>query len=243
MHTLAIDIGNTYIKVGVFKESYLAEVHSRLNTNTLTDLLKNTSFQTAIISSITPLPDKITKILTQAHRVIFVDATTQLPFTNLYATPKTLGADRIAAVTGASFLYPERNVLAIDIGTCITYDFIDKGKRYHGGSISPGLQMRLRAMHTFTARLPLISTEEVSLDQVALTGKSTREALLSGAIYGTGAEITEMIRMYANKFADLQVVVCGGDAPYLTKVIRQQHVIIPELVLIGLNRILIHNVS
>lgn len=243
MFNLAVDIGNTYAKVGFFKEKHLAEVHSKLSIDALLKLIENTSFRSAIVSSVASLPEKLIQIFAQAHQVIYIDANTKLPFHNLYASPKTLGTDRIAAVAGASFLYPEKNVLAIDIGTCITYDFINSHNQYQGGSISPGLQMRLKAMHTFTARLPLISTEEVTWDRVAFIGKSTQEALISGTMYGAGAEITEMIRMYADKFTDLQVVICGGDAPYLTKAIRQQHRIIPELTLIGLNRILIHNVS
>lgn len=243
MFDLAVDIGNTYTKVGFFKENHLTKVHHQLTSEALVNLLENTSFRTVIISSVASLPDKLTKIFARAQQVVYIDITTKLPFTNLYATPHTLGTDRIAAVAGGSFLYPEKNVLAIDAGTCITYDFIDQQKQYHGGSIAPGLQMRLKAMHTFTARLPLVNIKEISLDKTPFIGKSTQEAMLSGAIYGTASEITEMIRMYADKFADLQVVICGGDAPYLTKAIRQQHVVVPELILIGLNRILFYNVS
>lgn len=243
MINLAIDIGNTFAKAGFFEDERLLSVQHQLNPQALTDLLKNTSFQAVIVSSVAKIPDQLIHIFSKAQQVIFLEAATRLPFQNLYTTPETLGTDRIAAVAGASSLFPKKNVLAIDTGTCITYDLIDKKSRYQGGAISPGLQMRLKAMHTFTARLPLLKTDDIPLEDIHLTGKSTRESMLSGTIYGMGSEITQMIRMYARKFADLQVVTCGGDASYLAKVIQQEHVMIPELILIGLNRILIYNVS
>lgn len=243
MISLAIDIGNTFTKVAFFEENQLLKVYTRLTPEALEKLLIRSHFQAAIVSSVAGQADQLIHMLTKTRQIAFLDATTKLPFQNLYTTPQTLGTDRIAAVAGASFLFPEKNTLAIDIGTCATYDLIDRQQRYHGGAISPGLQMRLNAMHTFTARLPLINTENISPDSISLTGKSTRDSMLSGAIYGMGSEITQMIRMYADKFADLQVVTCGGDAPYLAEVIQQEHVNIPELTLIGLNRILIHNVS
>lgn len=243
MTNLAIDIGNTFTKTAFFENEQLIKVYPRLAPEALEELLKSSDFQSVIISSVARQPNWITPLLTKALQVVFLDATTKLPFQNLYATPQTLGADRVAAVAGASFIFPKKNILAIDIGTCVTYDLIDRQRRYHGGAISPGLQMRLNAMHTFTARLPLINTENVPPASIPLVGNSTRDSMLSGAINGIGSEITQMIRMYAGKFADLQVITCGGDAPYLAEVIQQEHVNIPELTLIGLNRILIHNVS
>ncbi len=243
MFNLAIDIGNTYTKVGLFKGSELIEAHFELNEDTLLTLVKQLSFKHVILSSVAALPEALIRFLTATPSLIQMGADTKLPFVNLYHTPQTLGNDRKAAVAGGAFLYPARPVLAIDMGTCVKVDFIDHQNRYHGGSIAPGLRMRLQAMHTFTARLPLVNTENVAAEQIALIGKSTQEAIRSGAVHGLGAEITQMIRMYADKFADLQVVICGGDAAYLTKIIQPEHIMIPELTLIGLNRILIHNVS
>lgn len=242
MRSLAIDVGNTYIKAGLFKGHDLLKVYPPLRAAALPELLAHTQFQAGMISSVAALPEELSQALSQ-HGILRLDASTRLPFTNEYATPQTLGSDRVAAVAGAALLYPHRDLLVVDMGTCTTYDFIDRQGRYQGGAIAPGLQMRLRAMHTFTARLPLVSTEHIAAQDIALTGKDTPTSMLSGAVIGMAAEITQMIRMYADKYPDLQVVSCGGDATYCAPLIRQPHVIIPELILIGLNSILLYHVA
>lgn len=243
MISLALDIGNTFIKIGLFEHGTLKKVYSQLTPDTLGDVLDTLEYQAAIVASVKQLPQELTQVLAAKSSVVYLSANTRLPFSINYETPHTLGADRLAAVAGASLLYPDANVLAIDVGTCITYDLINKQQQFCGGGIAPGLHMRLQAMHTFTARLPLIIRNEIAMHNLPLIGKNTRDCMVSGAVHGMGAEITEMIRMYADKFADLQVVVCGGDASHLTKMIKQKHSVVPELILMGLNRILIYNVS
>ena len=243
MRNLAIDIGNTYAKAGFFENHQLMDIHTGLHQKALIRLLKQNRFEKAILSSVTHMTTALEKALHPASQVIYLDNHVPLPFVNLYNTPHTLGTDRIAAVAGATALFPYRNALVIDAGTCITYDFVDARCQYQGGAIAPGIQMRLQAMHTFTARLPLVSTAHVHPKDIPLTGKSTSEALLSGAVRGTASEITQMIRMYADKFADLQIIICGGDAVFLSDIIQSKHEVVPELTLVGLNRILDYNVS
>ncbi len=241
MVLLALDIGNTFIKAGIFEDDILRQTHFQLTTDDLYSLLHTLSYQRAIVSAVRPVPVAIAQIMDKLP-VIYLNADTSLPFTIDYETPHTLGADRIAAVAGAQGLYPDTNVLSVDIGTCITYDLISSHRQFCGGGIAPGLQMRLQAMHTFTARLPLITGNEIKEDHISLLGKNTRDCMISGAVCGMRAEIAEMIRMYADKFADLQVIISGGNASFFTKTIKQKHRLVPELILMGLNRILIYNV-
>lgn len=238
MITLSVDIGNTRIKVGVFQNTELIKVDI-FSTRQLLSIPKNYTYEFAIISSVGSIP--IFTLQAFGKKKLFIlNYQTPLPFINTYQTPKTLGTDRLAAIAGAFSLYPQKNVLVVDMGTCITYDFIDASARYLGGSISPGLQMRLKAMHTFTAKLPLVNLNNVleREQKIPLTGYNTETALLSGAFKGAMAEITQMIRMYSDKFADLQIILCGGDATLVAHEMNSTSRLMPDLVLIGLNNIL-----
>jgi len=148
-----------------------------------------------------------------------------------------LGKDRIAAVTGAWSMFPAKNILAIDAGTCITYDLITSNGEYLGGGISPGIRMRFQAMHTFTGKLPLVEPEDFD----ELIGRSTRESLLSGVYNGVMAEISELIRLYGKKFDDLTVILTGGDHVFLHNKLKISIFAVPELVLLGLNEIFDYN--
>jgi type III pantothenate kinase len=147
--------------------------------------------------------------------------------------------DRLAAVAGAHELYPHQNMLVIDAGSCITYDIVDRHGNYFGGNISPGLRMKLKALNTFTAKLPLIELH----DPESFIGIDTASSILSGVVFGTVSEIEGLISLYRKKFADLQVILCGGDAAFFESKIKQHIFVVPQLVLIGLNSILEHNVS
>jgi type III pantothenate kinase len=156
------------------------------------------------------------------------------PFSIAYETPKTLGTDRLAAVAGACFLFPQRAFLCIDAGTCITYDFLDSSGVYQGGAISPGLQMRLKALNHFTGRLPLVNFEG---EKPELIGKSTQKSILSGAVNGFLAEIRATVQDYQEQFGkDLLIVVTGGDAEFICKS-AGEFFYEPDLLLIGLDNI------
>ncbi len=147
--------------------------------------------------------------------------------------------DRLAGVCGAIELFKETDTLVIDAGTCITYDFVDKQKNYFGGSISPGLKMRFKAVHTFTAKLPLVD----SANAVGLIGDSTESSIQSGVINGMIAEIEGIIMRYQDKYPGLRVILCGGDTAFFENKLKASIFAAPDLVLIGLNSILIYNVN
>ncbi len=241
MH-LAIDMGNTRIKAALFDGATLRQTYQLSDWSALLSVVDEHAVARAIVSSVGQLRDVQALGRRLPIPLLVLDGTTPLPFVNTYETPATLGTDRLAAVAGVQQQHLEQNALAIDVGTCITYDLIDREGYYRGGLISPGVRMRLQAMHTFTARLPLVEADD---SPFSLTERSTPAALRSGAVGGAAAEISQMIRMYGDKFSDLQVVISGGDASVLTNTIWSDHpvTVVPHLILIGLNRILQHYVQ
>lgn len=233
---LAIDFGNTLTKAGLFKGEDLIEVIHNIDLDELDRIVSSFSPKHVIISSVSKGLTEIEHRLNN-YPITVLSSTLPLPFKIAYKTPNTLGLDRIAAVAGAQSLFPDTDCLVIDTGTCFTYDFIDKQGTYHGGGISPGIHMRFKALHNFTANLPLIEIEE----NAPLIGQSTKESIQSGVINGAIAEITEIIRMYSDKFGHLQIIICGGDAKFFENKLKASIFAAPELVLRGLNRILLYN--
>ncbi len=172
--------------------------------------------------------------------MLLFEASTPIPLKNLYQSTSTLGSDRIAASVGAFSLYPSQNVLTIDAGTCIKYNFVNTNNEYIGGAISPGINMRLRSMNHFTSRLPLV---QFDFNYEKLTGTSTEESLLSGALIGSVTEIESMIERYSDKYENLITVITGGDADYLCKQVKSRFFAHPDIVLNGLNTILNLNIE
>lgn len=166
----------------------------------------------------------------------------QLPFNNLYESPNTLGMDRLAAVAGAWSRKPDFCSLVIDIGTALTYDLIDEKGRYTGGGISPGLALRCRALHTFTAKLPLVD-HNIPVSSLALIGQDTVNSIRSGVLHGTAAEIDGMIARYKAEYPGCLVWLTGGDAALFAGCLKSQIFAAPNLVLEGLNSILNCNVA
>jgi len=237
---LIIDIGNTLQKLAVFEGKTLQhkETLKQLTPGDLDEFIeKNGPFQGIIQSSVVIHTPEMEKILARSAKFIPLTSQTPVPFKNLYQTPDTLGKDRIAAIAGAYSLYPSRDILVIDAGTCITYDFINVKGEYFGGAISPGIQMRFKAMHTFTGKLPLIEPEDFD----GLIGQSTDKSMLSGVINGVIAEITEMSRLYKEEFGDLLIMITGGDHQFLYNKLKISIFAAPELVLLGLNEIFDYN--
>lgn len=234
-----VDYGNSSAKVGIFDEHKLFQKHLFRKSDDLEAFIKNFSGENIIISSVNTEATLIASWTGHFKNTFVLTHALPLPVKNNYATPHTLGVDRIAAVCGAQYAFPGRNCLVIDAGTCITYDFIDATANYYGGSISPGLNMRFKAMHTFTARLPLVQP----VDNPELIGNSTESCMQSGAIIGLCEEINGVIRRYDEKFDNLQVILCGGDAPFFENKLKASIFASPELVLSGLNSILIYNVN
>lgn len=236
---VVVDYGNSSAKVGIFDQRNLIEKFSLASSGELQTLLAKSTSENIIVSSVSQDPQKIVAWATRSKNKFILTHTLALPIKNLYSTPQTLGVDRIAAVCGAQSSFPNEKCLVIDMGSCITYDFLDEKGQYHGGSISPGLTMRFKAVNTFTAKLPLVKPSA----HPELIGKTTEENIQSGVINGIKAEIEGIISAYKDKFVDIRVILCGGDAHFFENKLKGVIFAIPELVLIGLNSILSHNVD
>ncbi len=236
---LVIDLGNTRVKAAAFEGGDLHEKFLFQSTDEMNVTFENRSFENALVSSVNhPSTDVLAKLHTTGKKLA-LDPALPLPIKIRYTTPETLGVDRIAAACGAMSLFPERDCLVIDAGTCVNYEFIDSKKNYHGGAISPGIEMRFKAMHTFTARLPLVSLSK----EVDLIGNNTEGCMQSGVMNGIVAEVEGIIQRYKEKYPELMVVLCGGDAPLFENRLKPTIFAAPDLVLMGLNRILRYNAS
>ncbi|EIJ37951.1 pantothenate kinase, type III [Galbibacter orientalis DSM 19592] len=235
---LIIDVGNSFIKVAVFKADKVVEVAQTTESDFLkkiSNIFENhPSIAKIMVSSVGKLSDAYIEGLSVFAPVLILNKNSKLPFKNEYATPNTLGVDRIALVAAAFYAYPQKNCLVIDAGTCITYDFLDEKGVYKGGAISPGIRMRYKAMHAFTAKLPLID----SFGLENFIGNSTETCMISGVINGTVNEIEATILQYQRKFKDLTVILTGGDSHFLSKRLKSSIFAHPNFLMEGVNYIL-----
>lgn len=239
---LCIDCGNTRTKVGVFRDDALifTEVYTFFGIPDLVDLQKRYSFSACIMSNVAAQNEDFETFLKQQlPYFILLNEKTKLPVTNRYEQPETLGKDRIAAVVGAVSLKPESDLLVIDAGTAITYDFVDANAVYHGGNIAPGIRMRSKALHAFTERLPEVEPSE----NFDLLGKNTNAALLNGVMNGVVFEINGYFDALKIKYPELSIFLTGGDANYFVSKLKSPIFAEKYLVLTGLNRILQFNVK
>lgn len=241
--TLCVDWGNTRIKAAVFNEEnkILDSVHfsAPQAEESLSRLIKEYHLKAGILCSVTS--DSATTAFFLKEKLsefINLDQNVRLPIMNAYSTPETLGSDRLAIAVGAQDAYPGKNVLAVGIGTCITYNFVQKNKAFRGGAISPGLQMRLRSMHEWTDRLPEVSPE----GEVLLLGYDTPTSMRSGAIYGMASEIDGMVAAFAEQYEDFNAVLTGGDTALFANKLKSRIFADSELLFRGLNLILKYNV-
>lgn len=236
---LVVDSGNSAAKVGIFDHQNLMEKRTLRTEEELRRFLADFHYDNILVSSVSLPAGKVLSWASRAQKKFSLAPSLPVPVQNLYKTPETLGVDRLAGVCGAKQLFPSEHCLVIDAGTCITYDFLDSAGTYYGGSISPGLLMRFKAMNTFTARLPLISPAS----NPPLIGNSTETSMQSGVVNGMVAEIEGTIARYQAEYPGLRVILCGGDSAFFENKLKASIFASPELVLIGLNSILIHNVS
>lgn len=242
---LIIDIGNTQAKAAVFLEEKLIALKifkGEPGIAGLKNFLKNQpAIKSAILCSVINHSPEVNKFLKISYKFIELNEKSGLPVKNLYKTPGTLGTDRIATAAGANYLFPGRNVLAIDAGTCIKYDFVNSKNEYLGGAISPGLDMRFKALHSFTAHLPLI--KKIKAGKKNLVGQTTKDSIRSGVQNGVIAEISGIINQYRNKFEDVSAILTGGDSVFINTIVSKKNRIfaVPDLTLLGLNIILNFN--
>ncbi len=237
---LVIDIGNTFAKVAVFQGDLLLEVEKTTAEKLFSVVEKKIEkflVTHSVLFSVSQKTDAVVALLSQ--KTIFIQMSNQLtfPFVNTYATPNTLGQDRVALIAAAAYQYPNQNVLVIDAGTCVTYDLLTANGAYLGGAISPGLQMRFKALHTFTAKLPVIEVKDIDY----LIGDSTESSILSGVINGLVYEVDGFVSEYSTEYKDLTVILTGGDALFLSKRFKNGIFANSNFLLEGLNVILEHN--
>lgn len=241
LHRLILDFGNTLTKIAIFIENQEVEVETfaKLSLADIENVVEKFKPAFAIASSVVAIPHEIEKFLKSNLDFIVFNHKTPVPVINKYKTPETLGLDRLAVAVASADMFKNSNVLAIDAGTCITFDFIDAEKNYLGGSITPGINMRFKALNTFTARLPLVKNQNFN----GLTGTTTEESILSGILNGVIAEIDGIISLYHNDYGNLKVIVTGGDMNFFAKKLKSNIFASPNLVLKGLNVILNFNVE
>ncbi|HON18927.1 MAG TPA: type III pantothenate kinase [Salinivirgaceae bacterium] len=235
---LVIDIGNTNVKVGYFHEMCLVDKKIFSSGFEGWENLLTSEVASAIVGGSGVIPIELLQI-SQAHGIPIHRFTpaSKIPLTNAYETPETLGSDRIAGAVGACEIFKDQPILVIDSGTAITYDLI-VNKTFLGGNISPGMTLRFKALNQFTQRLPLVSPPE----DIELYGKNTYEAIAYGVINGLVYEINQTIETFNQKYNNLKIIITGGDALYFVNKIKKTIFVEPNLVLIGLNRILKENV-
>ena len=238
---LIIDVGNTLVKFAVFKdsESVYNESAALKNFSDRYHKIRKEfpGLKHAIISSVGKLSKSEIATVENDLKVLLLNFNINLPFKNLYKTPSTLGVDRIALVCASVNQFPNKNVLIIDTGTCITYDFVTRKNNYLGGAISPGIRLRYKALNNLTANLPLLNTKTPK----TIVGNSTEASIHSGVVIGVVKEIDGVISDYLERYPDLTVILTGGDAKFLSNQLKNTIFANSNFLMEGLNFILDFN--
>ena len=237
---LVIDVGNTLVKTAVFNKNSLLKKDTfpkKELINSLKEILNKHTISHSILSSVGEINNSDLQDIKILLDPVILDQNTKIPFKNLYKTPKTLGVDRIALVAAAVNDYPNEHVLVIDAGSCITYDFVNEKNEYLGGGISPGIEMRYKALNSYTANLPKLTLR----NEIPEIGNSTENSIHFGVLNGIIHEIEGVINQFKVKNQKLTVVLTGGDTIYLAKNLKSTIFANPNFLLEGLNSILIYN--
>ena len=239
---LAIDIGNTRAKLVLFEKGQIIARYQleELTVKDLSDIYTKYPFEATIMSSVAKEQTEVEEWLDVQGLFIKLNYLTPIPIQNAYQTPQTLGNDRLAAAVGAFALYPNQNCLVVDAGTCITYEFLSEQGEYKGGSIAPGMEMRFKAMHHFTAKLPLVKKQRLE----TWIGFNTETSMRTGGQLGTVLEIEGFAQRYEREFGQVQLILTGGDAEFLAEHLTiKNYIINKDIVLIGLHKILEYNAN
>src|ERR1035437_2575350 len=232
---LVIDIGNTLTKMGIFQDKELKDFSALDNFSS--DVLRkflssHPAVKNVILSSVVEHDKSISEYVSSEFHLIEL-------------TPETLGKDRLASAVGANSLFKNQNVLSIDAGTCIKYDFVNEKNQYLGGGISPGMEMRFKALNQFTDKLPLLNYRRFD----KLIGENSEESILSGVMNGVVEEVKGIIARYQQQYPDVKVVFTGGYLKFFENIFnigsngKSSISADPFLVLKGLNEILNYNVK
>lgn len=238
---LIVDIGNSSLKIAALVEQEVIEL---VRTSAWSDACtedffrRHKKFKRGIISTVRDesIPLWVNDFV--EDDLVHYTHQTSAPIINGYESPTTLGLDRLAAAVGANNIYPQTNVLVVDCGTAITIDFVAASGVFEGGNISLGLNTRFKALNTFTSKLPLLAT----VDEFPMIGKNTSEAIWAGVLNGAIFELDSYIDFFKAKYPDIKVLITGGDAFFFERKLKNTIFVVPNLVILGLNRILDYNV-
>ena len=233
---LVVDSGNSFSKVGIFENDVIIDrfQFKKLILNDIEKIFYQRKITNSIFSNVGEPNNKVLKFLRQNSNIVNFNSNLKIPFINKYSSVETLGNDRVGLVSQASKLYSNKNILIIDIGTSITYDFLNEKNEYIGGSISPGLSMKFKALNNQTYNLPLV--EKIKLD--SFIGSSTKSSVISGVINGTIGEINYISNLYKNKFKKIMIILTGGDSKFLFNHIKNGILADSNFLLSGLNLLL-----
>jgi type III pantothenate kinase len=237
---LVIDQGNTRSKIAVFKQDEIIFEHNYdvFEIQQLENISnKYPDISRSAISNVSDINEELGNALSSQYKHITLSHTTPLPIHIKYKTPETLGSDRLAVTVGGNNAFPNEDVLIIDAGTCITYDFVNKNCEYIGGSISPGLNMRFKALNTFTNNLPLLEQHE----QQESIGDNTESSIIAGVQQGICHEMEGVICNYSSDYPNIKVIITGGDQSFFHKALKSDIFADSFLLLKGLNDIIKHN--
>lgn len=233
---LIVDIGNSRVKWAEFKDDVLVKkYYSFPNDDDIPENVLKKKYKSIITSATGKLSPKVlSQLVALSDEILQMDHNTYIPILLEHNTPKTLGLDRKAACVGASVIYPNRNCLVFDAGTALTIDLMLKDRGMVGGNISPGLSLRFEALHNFTANLPLLSPGNYKSD----LGKSTKDSIINGVQQGILLEVEAYICKYKAKYPEMLTIFTGGDAQFFVKNLKSSIFVRPDIVVVGLNRIL-----
>jgi type III pantothenate kinase len=237
---LVVDVGNTATKCAIFENDVLIKKWSFINDADPQELLMANpkDFDAVMVGNSGFINSVLSGLLEKFDNVKTLSHTLKLPFDTVYLTPHTLGLDRIAAMAGGLTKFHDCDLFIVDAGTCITFDVISSTKIHKGGRISPGVKMRLMAMNTFTAGLPLVDKEQFT---DIPWGNDTTLSLLSGAVQGSIDEFTSASSRFFSQFPSGKVIITGGDAQIFENNLKNNIFADPDLVVKGLNAILCLN--
>ena len=237
---LTLDIGNTYAKLAAFDKTLvlLKSFNIELIYDHIDEFLKlYPSISSLIVCSVTDINLNFDKY--NFSNIHFVSEKSNIPFLNLYSSKHSLGNDRIALVSSASINYPNKNVLIIDAGSCITYDFINDKNQYLGGAISPGINMRFKSLNNYTSKLPLVTPAFKGFEIGTDTSGSINIGVLNGVIF----EIEEFISQYSSRYDNLTVILTGGNSDFLSNRLKISIFANQNFLLEGLNHLIKLNIS
>jgi type III pantothenate kinase len=236
---ICIDAGNSRVKFGIFDEDNLCEVfiHQSMDINYIESVYEKYQFTRGLICGSRHIEKEVLSQLADKYDIRILTHNTPLPIKNLYRTPESLGKDRLAGAVGGHFAFPFYDNLIIDLGTANTYNYVNQRAEFFGGNIAPGLAMRINLLHQGTDKLPMVSLH----GEVNLYGMDTESALRNGAILGTIAEIEYYKKRFSEQYSAINIILTGGNAGVISHYLQNSYVIKPDLVLEGLNKILLHN--